>query len=161
MRRLLSLQPAYLLAALLVSLTCLVGCGGGKDTYNPTLDSGGAASFQISVSPASRTIAQGQQTTYTVTVTAQNGFDSVVTPSVSGLPTGALSDFNPLALTPTANGSQTTLTITAAGGQTPTPAGASTLTVSATGGGISRQTNVSLVVTQATSGNGGLNGTIQ
>jgi hypothetical protein len=69
--------------------------------------------------------------------------------------------FIPTSVTPTANGTQVSLSITTVGGQPPTPTGTSSLTVTATDGGITRQANVSLVVNQGTPGNGGLNGTIQ
>jgi len=47
-----------------------------------------AADFSMTVTPASRTIPRGTNTTYTMKATRLNGFSSALTPSVSGLPTG-------------------------------------------------------------------------
>jgi len=136
------------------------GCGGGSNTYNPALIGAGTPTFQLAASPASRTVAQGQSTTYAVTLTAVNGYSTAVAPSVAGLPTGTAAIFDTTPVTPTSGGALTTLTITTtgAGGQgAATPAGTSTLTISATDGSITRNTTVSLVVT----GPGSLTGTIQ
>lgn len=148
------------------------GCGGGSNTYNPALAGAGAPTFQLAASPASRTVAQGQSTTYAVTLTSVNGFSSAVTPSVSGLPAGASGSFSATPVTPTAGGASTTLTVTTTGtggvsatttttgtdGESATtPPGTSTLTITGTGGGVSQNGTVSLVVT----GPGSLTGTIQ
>ncbi len=107
----------YLLT--LIAAGLLFGCG-GNDTYSPALVSGGglAPSFRLAVAPASVTVTEGQTATYTVTVTALNGFSGVVGLSVSGLPAGATAVFSPASVTPTAQGVTSTLTITTTAGGT-------------------------------------------
>ena len=59
--------------------------------------------FSLTVFPSSQTVAPGEYTTFLVTVTSLNGFDSPVTLSISGLPEGAYAYFNPNPVTPTDN----------------------------------------------------------
>jgi serine protease AprX len=99
-----------------------------------------SADFSLSASPASRTVKRGQSTTYTVTVTALNGFNGAVTFSVSGLPGGASASFNPTSVT---GSGSSTMTVTA-GNQR----GTFTLTVTGISGGLQRTTNVTLTVTK-------------
>jgi len=99
--------------------------------------------FTITASPTSRTIKQGEATEYTVTLTALAGFSSSVDLSVSGLPSGTTSSFDPDPLTPTTSGAQSTLTVTTTFG---TPTGTSTLTISGTGGGKTHTKTVTLTV---------------
>jgi subtilase family serine protease len=65
--------------------------------------------FSITASPSSRTVKGTGSTTYTVTLTALNGYGSIVNLSVTGLPTGWTFSFAPSQVTPTAT---STLTIT-------------------------------------------------
>ncbi|MCC6729014.1 MAG: beta-propeller fold lactonase family protein [Chthonomonadales bacterium] len=150
MRRWLAVLAAGAAAAL------LAGCG-GNDAYSPTVV-GGGASFDLAVSPATRTVAPGQPATYSVTLTAVKGFASQVALSVTGLPSGATAHFAPAAATPTSGGVTSTLTVTA--GDVPrsgavarsgrvraaTPDGSYPLTVRGTGGGVTREAAVTLVV---------------
>src|SRR5206468_6947413 len=53
----------------------------------------------LSGTPDSRTVAQGNSTSYTVSVTALNGFSGTVGLSASGLPTGATATFSPTSVT--------------------------------------------------------------
>src|SRR5205085_1986455 len=55
--------------------------------------------FNITVTPATRTVAAGVATTYTVTITALNGFSGVITPTVAGLPAGATASCSPATIT--------------------------------------------------------------
>jgi subtilisin family serine protease len=105
---------------------------------------GSGADFSIGATPSSRTVAQGTGTTYDVTVSALNGFNSQVDLSVSGLPTGASAGFNPSSLS-TGSGAST-LTVNTTGS---TPAGTYALTITGTGPGgtPSHSANVTLVVT--------------
>ncbi len=81
--------------------------------------------FNLSVSPASRTVIQGDSAAYTVTLDASGGFNGNVDLSVSGLPADASANFSvdPVAVS---SSHQSTLTVTA--GAT-TPAGTYTLTI--------------------------------
>jgi len=91
-------------------------------------------------------VAPGNNTTYTTTIGALNGFTGAVNLSVSGLPTGATASFDP----PSVPGSgSTTLTVSTA---TTTPTGTYTLTITGTSGTLSHSTTVTLVVNTATGG---------
>jgi hypothetical protein len=100
----------------------------------------GPPDFTISASPASQTVTQGNSTTYTVTVTGQNGFSGSVSLGTSGLGGGATGSFNPASVT----GSGTsTLTVTT----TSTAAlGPLTVVITGTSGSLSHGASVSLVV---------------
>ena len=112
-------------------------CGGA-----PTPD------FSVSASPASQTVVQGNQTSYTVTVTPSGGFNGPVSLSLSALPAGANATFTP---NPINNGSGTsTLTITTSAS---TPAGSYLRTITGTSGGLTHSTTVTLVVNSASSPN--------
>jgi len=159
-RRTLYHGPA--LAALLLALLALLsGCGGGNDTYNPTLAGGSAASFTLRVAPPSATVTQGQAATYTATITGVNGFTAPVSLSVSGLPENATAQFVPPVVTPTANGATSTLTVATGGADAPgdlqgtirsraiSSPGTYTLTITATSGGVTRRATVQLIVAAA------------
>src|SRR5207302_6615949 len=80
---------------------------------------------------------------YTVSVSALNGFTGSVGFSVSGLPAGVTSAFNPA----TVSGSgSSTMTLTTTSGAVP---GNYPLTITATSGAISHTANVTLTVTAA------------
>jgi len=97
--------------------------------------------FTVSASPSSQTVLQGNGTSYTVSVGAQNGFTGNVNLSVSGLPSGASGTFD---VNPVVNSGTSTLSISTL---TSTPAGTSTLTVTGTSGTLTHSTTVSLTVT--------------
>ena len=97
--------------------------------------------FSLSASPGSQTIIQGGSTSYTITIAPANGFNSAVTLSVSGLPSGAGGTFSPNPATSTSTLGVTTLSTT--------PTGSYALTVSGTGGSLTRPTGVTLVVNAA------------
>ncbi|MEO6222230.1 MAG: hypothetical protein ABIP90_03200 [Vicinamibacterales bacterium] len=103
-------------------------------------------SFSLAASPSSRTITQGQSTTYGATVTAQNGYLGGGSFSVSGLPANAGGSFSPT--TYSGGSGSSTLTITTAAN---TPAGSFPLTITATDSSSMpvQSTPVTLVVTAA------------
>ncbi len=68
--------------------------------------------FQVSVNPTSLTIVAGQSGQAVFTVTPQNGFNSQVSFSCSGLPAEAACSFSPPAFTPSGAAISTTLTVT-------------------------------------------------
>jgi hypothetical protein len=80
----------------------------GSATYTLNLP---AASFTVAVTPASLVVTAGQTGTATVMVTPQGTFNSPVTLSCSGLPSGASCSFAPATVTPTGAPASTTLTI--------------------------------------------------
>jgi hypothetical protein len=98
----------------------------------------GAPDFALSATPSSRTVNQGDSTSYAVSVSPEGTFASSVDLSVTGLPTGADGTFAP---NPTA--STSTLSVTTS---PTTPAGSYPLTITGTGGGITHTTTVTLVV---------------
>jgi hypothetical protein len=99
-----------------------------------------SSDFTIGTTPSNQTVAGGNSTAYTVTISGVNGFSGNVTLNVSGLPTGASSSFNPSSVT---GGGTSTLTITTSGS---TPSGTYPLTITGTSGSLVHSTNATLVV---------------
>ena len=96
-----------------------------------------APDFSLSAAPSSRSIGGTvSSTTYSITVTPINGFNSPVTLSASGPLIGALGTFSPNPAT-----TSSTLTISI---MSNTPAGTYTLTLTGTSGSLSHSTTVVL-----------------
>lgn len=71
-----------------------------------------APDFSVSALPATQTVSAGSAATYNVTVGSINGdFNSAVTLSASGLPTGATAKFAPAAVTPGSESAISVMTI--------------------------------------------------
>ena len=68
--------------------------------------------FSVAATPASSTVAAGQYGTTSISVTPAHGFNSTVSFSCSGLPTGATCIFSPQTVTPSAGVASTTLNVT-------------------------------------------------
>jgi hypothetical protein len=100
--------------------------------------------FLISATPSSRTISRGSSTTYSVTVTPLNGFNSTVNLTVTGCPPGSSCTFNPTSLSPPYPAS--TLSVSTSRRRTPT--GTYTLTITGTSGSLKHSTTVGLTVTR-------------
>jgi hypothetical protein len=99
-----------------------------------------APDFTLSVTPANQTIRRAATATYKVMITAVNGFNGVVTFSVSGLPSLATGTFNPTSVT----GSGTsTLTVSTA---KKTPAGTYSLKITGKSNPLVHSDMVSLTV---------------
>ena len=100
--------------------------------------------FSLAVTPTTRTIARGASTTYTVTVTAINGFSGSVnlTSSVSPSATGLGMSFNPTSVN-LGTSKSSTLTV---GTSRRTTKRTYTITINATSGSLARSTTVSLIV---------------
>src|SRR5882762_8880648 len=94
--------------------------------------------YTLSSSPSNVTIVQGAAGASTITVTPLNGFNSSVSLSASGLPSGVTASFNP-----TSTASSSTLTLTASSTAT---TGTVTVTVAGTSGSLTNSTTVSLTV---------------
>jgi hypothetical protein len=103
-----------------------------------------APSFNLTASPAERSVAQGGSTTYTATIAPLGGFSGTVGLAVSGLPAGATGTFSPTSITG-GSGSSTLSVATAA----TTPTGRFTLTLTGTSGAIQRTATVVLEVVAA------------
>jgi hypothetical protein len=97
--------------------------------------------FALSATPLRQTVALSRTASYTVNVSAMNGFAGVVSLSVAGVPSGATATFNPPSVT--APGTAT-LQIIPGGG---TPIGNYSLTITGTSGGLSNSTPVTLSIT--------------
>ncbi|MFC1505654.1 CFI-box-CTERM domain-containing protein [Thermoproteota archaeon] len=106
-----------------VTTSDIIGIGTGK--FLPKITASGVVThtksvilnvldktgFSLTIDPSSRTVSQGNEGTYTVTVKAGGGFSSPVTLSVSDIPPDSNANFNPVIVTPTSQGNQSTLTI--------------------------------------------------
>ena len=126
----------------------VLGAGGTiQHTTTVTLTVTAAPTFSISASPASLSVAQGKQGTSTITTTGYNGFNSAISLSASGVPTGTTVGFNPNPIpAPGSGNSNMTITVGAA-----TPVGTYPITVTGNGGGTQHTTTVTLTVTAAMS----------
>jgi hypothetical protein len=67
----------------------------GPLTHSVTVTLVVVGNFTLSASPASRTIGRGHSTTYTVTITPEQGFSGTVNLSATGLPSFATATFAP------------------------------------------------------------------
>ena len=144
-----------------LALSFTAAFAGAKNIYmevqNSTSDSGWAQrgawtavaplspSYALGMTPASRSVAAGANTTYTVTVTGSNGFSGTVNLGVSGLPAGVTGSFNP---TSVAGSGSSTLTINAGASAA---AGSYTATVTGTSGSLSEGTSAGLTITGSSS----------
>lgn len=115
---------------------------GGKPLRIFTLNFTSTPDFSLTASPGSRTIYQGQNTTYTVSASCLNGFTGPVTNlQLTNLHPGATSSYGPTSIS---CGGSSTLTITTTGS---TQTGTRTLTISGDGAGVgTRTTTASLTV---------------
>jgi hypothetical protein len=120
--------------------------GGGvshSTTVSLTVSATATPDFAVSASPASVSVAAGSSGTSTISTSVSGGFNSAVSLSASGLPSGVTAAFNPTSIAAPGSGSST-LTFTAA---STAAAGTSTITINASGGGVSHSTTVSLTIT--------------
>jgi hypothetical protein len=107
-------------------------------TANVTLVVNG--DFAIAATPTSRTISRGASTTYSIAVTADQGFTGPVNLTLSGVPSRATATFNPSSV---AGSGTSVLTVTTARN---VQKGTRTLTITGSGGGRSHSVNVTLVI---------------
>src|SRR3979490_1221644 len=108
-----------------------------KVTVNPAPD------FSISLTPSSQSVAQGNGTNYTVTITSANGFSDTVSFSVSGLPSGASASFTPSTISGQGTSTLNVATISS------TAPGSYTLTITASTASISHRVTGGLTVQSA------------
>ena len=107
-------------------------------TTNVTLVVNG--DFSISATPASQTITRGGVATYTVTITAGQGFSGTVGLAVSGVPPRATATLNPTSIVGSGTSVLTVATERNVRRRT------DTLTITATGGGRVHSVNVTLII---------------
>lgn len=106
--------------------------------------------FSVSCTPSSLSIQQGASDTSTCTVSSINGFNSSVSLSCSGLPSGASCGFSPDPVTPPSGGSTgstLTVSVTASAGT-----GSFSFDVVGTDGTVNRTSPMSLSITGPTGG---------
>jgi subtilase family serine protease len=108
---------------------------------------GGSAGpgFSLSASPSSVSVVQGSSGTSTITSTVTGGFDSAVSLTASGQPSGVTVGFNPGSIT---GAGTSTMTMTVA---STTATGTYSITVTGTSGSTVETTAVSLTVTAVAS----------
>ncbi len=108
----------------------------------PTVVSNPSSDFSISVSPVAISATQGSSGTTTVTTSRIGSFNSVISLTTAGLPSGATALLNPPSIQ--APGSGTSLLTLSAGTATP---GTFSITVTGSGGGKTHSTAISFTVT--------------
>ncbi|HZR27273.1 MAG TPA: hypothetical protein VFA71_00725 [Terriglobales bacterium] len=120
----------------------ITGTGGGlSHSATATLVVNAPPDFSIAASPSSQTVIVGGSTSYTASVSPSNGFNSTVSLSISGLPSGATGTFSPTSI----SGGSGSSTLSVATSSTVAP-GSYPLTITGTGGGVSHSATVTLVV---------------
>jgi hypothetical protein len=100
-------------------------------------------SYTLSASPTSVSVVQGGQGASTITTAIQGDFNSAITLSASGMPTGTTVSFSPNPIPAPGNGAST-MTINVGANTT---IGTYPITVAGDGGGIQQSTTVTLTVT--------------
>jgi uncharacterized membrane protein len=101
--------------------------------------------FSVSASPASLSVNQGASGSSTVSTSVSGGFNSAISLSATGLPSGVTASFNPASIAAPGSGSST-LTFSASSTAT---TGTTNVTVTATGGGITHTATIALTINTA------------
>jgi subtilisin family serine protease len=137
----LSISTATTIAPGTYPLTITATSGAITRTATATLVVSGPPDFTISTAPTSKSVVAGGSASYSVGVTALNGFTGDVSLSVGGLPASVGATFTPGTIT-TAGSSQLALSTS-----TSTIPGSYPLTISATSDSITHASAITLVVT--------------
>jgi hypothetical protein len=127
------------------------GAGGGKThsaTINLTVSAAATADFVIASAPSSLAVTAGGTGSTTITTTISGSFNSAVSLSASGLPTGATASFTPTSIAAPGSGSST-LAISAGAS---TAAGTYSVVVNGSGGGKTHTATITLTVSAAGGG---------
>jgi subtilase family serine protease len=124
------------------------GSPNGTGLINALAPASTNPAFAIYASPASVSVLQGNTGSSVITTTVSGGFDSAITLSASGQPTGVTLSFNIYTIAAPGSG---TATMTMAVAST-AAAGTYSITVTGTGGGITQTATISLTVTAPTTG---------
>jgi kumamolisin len=130
-------------AATGTSTITITGTGGGithTATVSLTVTAAVTGAYTISVSPTSGYLYQGQSGYAVVTITASGGFDSKVTLSATGIPSGVTGSFSPTSVTGSGS-SDFTLTVARNA-----PTGTYPITITGTSGSTSHSTTLTFSV---------------
>jgi subtilase family serine protease len=117
------------------------GSPNGSGLINALAGSSSSPNFSLSASPSSVTVAQGSSGHSTITSTVTGGFNSAISLTATGQPSGVTVSFNPSSITG-AGSSTMTMTVAAS-----TVTGTYAITVKGTSGSIAQTTTVTLTVT--------------
>ncbi len=119
--------------------------GASEEIWTAAIADGTVATpdFSISAAPTAVSVAQGGTGTSTITTAVSGGFNSAVSLSASGLPSGVTVSFSPSSIAAPGSGSST-LTFTVSSTAT---LGTSTVTITGTGGSTTHTATVALTVT--------------
>src|SRR5437016_3780948 len=98
----------------------------------------GSPDFSVSASPSSQSVTTGGSTSFTVSVTALNGFTATVALGVSGVPNGATASFSSSSINPSGSATLKVSTVSSVA------AGSFTITVTGTSGNLSHSASVTL-----------------
>src|SRR5258707_10260492 len=121
--------------------------GGGvthTTTVALTISPSAAPNFTVTASPTSLSVTHGSSRSTTISTSVSGGFNSAISLTPSGLPTGVSASFSPSSI-PAPGGGSSTLTFTV--GSTAI-SGTSNVTVTASGGGVTHTAGMSLTVPQ-------------
>ncbi len=124
----------------------VAGNGGGTQQNTTVTITVTAPGFTVSASPSSLSIAPGNQGASAITTSVSGGFNSAISLSATGAPSGTTVSFNPSSIPAPGSGSST---MTLVVGSSTAP-GTYPITVKGTGGGIQQTTTVTLTVTAPT-----------
>jgi subtilase family serine protease len=124
------------------------GSPNGSGLLNALAPTSTTPSFTIAASPSSVSVVQGNSGSSTISTTVSGGFDSAVSLSASGQPSGVTVSFTPASIAAPGSGSSTMGIAVASSVAT----GTYTITVTGSGGGVTQTTKVSLTVTAPVSG---------
>ncbi len=116
-----------------------------------TVTAAATPAFSLGASPTSVSVTQGSSGTSAITTAVSGGFNSAISFTLSGLPSGVTASFSPTSIAAPGSGSST-LTFTAASAAT---TGTTNVTITASGGGITHTATVALTISAA----GGTGGT--
>jgi len=119
------------------------GSPNGAGLLNALAGTSSSPNFSLSASPGSVSVLQGNNGTSTITTSISGGFNSAISLSPSGQPSGVTVSFSPTSIAAPGSGTST-MTMAVASSTSP---GTYTITVTGTGGGVTQTTTVSLTVT--------------
>jgi subtilase family serine protease len=123
----------------------VTGTGGGNThtaTVSLTVTAAATGNFTISVSPSSGYLYQGQSGYAVVSTTVSGGFDSAISLSATGVPSGVTYSFTPASIAAPGSGSADfNLTVSRSA-----PTGTYPITITGTGGGVTHTTTLMFTI---------------